>query len=67
MYKSFVSFAQLKEYLMVLLENDLIEYEEGEKTYRTTPKGMRLLQIFNNMEELNPIRLKEIRENSILV
>jgi predicted transcriptional regulator len=67
MYKSFVSFAQLKEYLMVLLENDLIEYEEGEKTYRTTPKGMRLLQMFNNMEELNPIRLKEIRENSIHV
>jgi predicted transcriptional regulator len=67
MYKAFLSFAQLKEYLMVLLENDLIEYEEGEKTYRTTPKGMRLLQIFNNMQELNPIRLNEIEENSMLV
>jgi predicted transcriptional regulator len=54
MYKAYLSFTQLKEYLMVLLEKGLIEYEEGQKTYRTTDKGIRLLQIFNNMEELIP-------------
>ena len=59
MYKAYLSFAQLKEYLMVLLEKGLIEYEEGQKTYRTTTKGMRLLQIVNNMEELTPIHLKK--------
>ena len=58
MYKAFLSFEQLKEYLTVLQEKGLIEYEEGQKTYRTTTKGMRLLQIVNNMEELTPIHLK---------
>jgi predicted transcriptional regulator len=58
MYKAFLSFEQLKEYLIVLQEKGLIEYEEGQKTYRTTTKGMRLLQIVNNMEELTPIHLK---------
>ena len=58
MYKAFLSFGQLKEYLMVLMENDLIEYEDGQNTYRTTSKGIKLLQIFNNMEELTPIALK---------
>ena len=27
MYKSFLSYAQLKEYLTMLLENELLEYE----------------------------------------
>ena len=58
MYKAFLSFEQLKEYLIVLQEKGLIEYEEGQKTYRTTTKGMRLLQIVNHMEELTPIHLK---------
>jgi predicted transcriptional regulator len=58
MYKAFLSFGQLKEYLMVLIENDLLEYEDGQNTYRTTSKGIRLLQIFNNMEELTPLILK---------
>ena len=58
MYKAFLSFEQLKEYLIVLQEKGLIEYEEGQKTYRTTTKGMRLLQIVNNMKELTPIHLK---------
>jgi len=58
MYKAFLSFEQLKEYLIVLQEKGLIEYEERQKTYRTTTKGMRLLQIVNHMEELTPIHLK---------
>ena len=59
MYKAFLSFAQLKEYLSDSTGKGLIEYEEGQKTYRTTAKGIRLLQIFNNMEELTPIHLKK--------
>jgi len=61
MYKAYLSSMQLKEYLMILQEKGLIEYEEGHKTYRTTTKGIRLLRIFNNMEELTP-SLKEIRK-----
>ena len=39
MYTTYLSFNQLKEYLTLLDENDLIKYELGQ-TYRTTGKGM---------------------------
>ena len=52
MYKAFLSFAQLKEYVTLLLENGLLGHEEGNHFYRTTDQGMRLLQIYNRMEEL---------------
>jgi predicted transcriptional regulator len=52
MYKAFLSYAQLKEYLAVLIENGLIEYEDVRQLYRTTEKGLRLLQIYNQVGEL---------------
>jgi predicted transcriptional regulator len=55
MYKAYLSFNQLREYLTLLVENALIEYEEGMRTYRTTEKGIRLLQIQNTMDEIAPI------------
>jgi predicted transcriptional regulator len=42
----------MKQHLIFLAENDLIEYEQGMMTYRTTEKGMRLLQLYNNMNEM---------------
>ena len=54
MYKAFLSFNQLREYLAVLVENALIEYE-GNQTYRTTQKGLQVLQLQNKIEELAPI------------
>ncbi len=52
MYKAFLSYHQLKEYLTVLIENDLIEYLNGTQTFRTTEKGLNLLKIHNEMTEL---------------
>ncbi|MGH9982349.1 MAG: winged helix-turn-helix domain-containing protein [Nitrososphaeraceae archaeon] len=54
MYKAFLSFAQLREYLTMIQDNGLIEYEGGKQTYRTTEKGMRLLGIYEKMYELAP-------------
>jgi predicted transcriptional regulator len=54
MYKAFLSFAQLREYLTMLQDIRLIEYEGENQTYRTTEKGMRLLHIYNKMYELVP-------------
>ena len=51
MYKAFLSYAQLKEYLTVLMENGLLEYIEGEQIYRTTEKGNRFLKIYNQIGE----------------
>jgi predicted transcriptional regulator len=51
MYKAFLSYAQLKEYLSVLVENGLLEYVEGEQVYKTTDKGNRFLKIYNQIGE----------------
>ena len=51
-YKTYLSYKLLKEYLIQLLQCDLIEYIEGEKTFKTTTKGMQVLQTINEMEEL---------------
>lgn len=51
MYKAFLSYAQLKEYLSVLIENDLIEYMEG-SVYKTTQKGLIFLKMNSEIEEL---------------
>ncbi|HEX7209003.1 MAG TPA: hypothetical protein VF233_12525 [Nitrososphaeraceae archaeon] len=31
------------------------EYEEGNMTYRTTEKGLQLLRIYNNINEIAPL------------
>jgi predicted transcriptional regulator len=51
-YKTYLSYNILKEYLVHLLENDLVEYTEGERAFKTTPKGMQFLQVYNRMDEL---------------
>ena len=51
-FKTYLSYNILKEYLVNLLQCDLIEYIEGERTFKTTPKGMQALQTYNKMDEL---------------
>ena len=62
MYKAFLSYAQLKEYLSVLIENNLLEYLEGVQTYKTTEKGFNLLKMHNEIGELlqRPVRESRI-------
>ena len=55
MYRAYLSFNQLREYLAFLVENDLIGYEQAMQTYRTTEKGMRVLHLQNEIDEVAPI------------
>jgi predicted transcriptional regulator len=55
MYKAFLSYAQLKEYLTVLLEKDVLQYEDETQLFRTTEKGLRLLQMYNQFDEMMSI------------
>jgi predicted transcriptional regulator len=54
MYKAYLSYAQLKEYLSVLIENNLLEYVEGTQTYKTTEKGLFFLNMNNENKKLLP-------------
>ncbi|MGH9973030.1 MAG: winged helix-turn-helix domain-containing protein [Nitrososphaeraceae archaeon] len=61
MYKAFLSYAQLKEYLSVLIENNLLEYLEGSQTYKTNEKGLNLLKMHNEIGELLQTPMRESR------
>jgi predicted transcriptional regulator len=54
MYKAFLSFGQLKEHLSMLLENGLIE-REGTQLFKTTEKGIHLLQVYSQFGEMMSI------------
>jgi predicted transcriptional regulator len=55
MYGSFLSFAQINEYLNFLLANKLITRSEETHIYGLTEKGMRFLRIYDEMAELIPV------------
>ena len=52
MYIAFLSYAQLKEYLSVLIENNLLEYLDGTHKFKTTEKGLNYLKMNNEIGEL---------------
>jgi len=52
MYKAYLSYAQLKEYLSILIENGLLEYGEGELKYKTTEKGLRIMRAYSELGEM---------------
>ena len=52
MYNAYLSNTQLKEYLSILTESNLLEYIEGIRTFKTTEKGLNLLKMYNEIGEL---------------
>jgi predicted transcriptional regulator len=51
-YKVLLHLTQLKENLMLLTQHNLLRYDKDTQTFRTTYKGMRFLQIYNQLDEL---------------
>jgi len=49
---AFLSYNQLQEYLVFLIQKDLIRYDKDTQTFKTTEKGLRFLQIYNRMHEI---------------
>jgi predicted transcriptional regulator len=52
MYKAFLSFPQLKEYLGVLEEKGLLEYESIKHEYHTTEKGKQFLKMYKDVGQM---------------
>ena len=52
MYTAFLSYNQLKDYISILIENNLIEYLDGDHKFKTTEKGLIFLKMHNEIGEL---------------
>jgi predicted transcriptional regulator len=51
-YGAFLSYSQVKGYLKVLTQNDLLSYDFNTRTFKTTEKGMRFIEAYNQMEDM---------------
>jgi predicted transcriptional regulator len=52
MYRTNLSYAQLKGYLMTLSDKDLLRYDLDTNTFKTTEKGLRFLEIYNKLNNI---------------
>ena len=62
LYKAFLSYPQLREYMDALMASELVRYTgDKEKIYYTTEKGMRLLNMYKEIDGMIP------QENNLTV
>lgn len=52
MYKAFLNYAQLKEYLTILTDNGLLSYDVGTQTFKTSKNALRFLKACNQLDQL---------------
>ncbi|MDE1862758.1 MAG: DUF4364 family protein [Thaumarchaeota archaeon] len=52
MYKAYLSYAQLKEYLSYMESNNLIKYEKEMQVYTITEKGRRMMKLYEEIDEM---------------
>jgi predicted transcriptional regulator len=50
MYEAFLSYAQIQDYIAVLTQNDLLSYDLNTRTFQTTKKGLRFIEVYNQMD-----------------
>lgn len=52
MHSAFLSYSQMKEYLTILTEEGLIGYDFDTRTFKTTEKGHRFLQVYCGLDNV---------------
>jgi predicted transcriptional regulator len=52
MYGSYLSYQQVAQYLQLIKENGLLDYDEKSGLYRITEKGLQYLELYDKMDEL---------------
>ena len=52
MFKAFLNHRQLQEYLTLLVEHGLINYDRAEREFATTEKGRRFLMLYDRINQL---------------
>jgi len=51
-YGAFINYDQLKENLTALVIHNLLAHDKNADIFRTTEKGLRLLQLYNEISDL---------------
>jgi predicted transcriptional regulator len=51
-YNSFLSYSQFKEYLTILTQCDLLGYDDKRQICKTTEKGLRFLNFYNEIKDV---------------
>ena len=54
MYRAYLSYSQLKEYLKLLQDRELIRYEDGSQMYLLTERGLRFINVYEEIKQLVP-------------
>jgi predicted transcriptional regulator len=49
MYSSYLSSHELRAYLELVIRNGLLAYDSTKQRYKTTQKGLRLLELYDNI------------------
>ena len=65
MYKAYLSYSQVGDYLEYLQQNDLLACEECTKLYRPTEKGLKLLSISNDLNEMMTVANSKYNWNNV--
>ena len=52
LYDAFLSYSQIKEYIPLLIESDLLQFRPDTQTYKTTEKGLRFLKLYRSIDQL---------------
>ena len=52
MYSAFISYNQIKEYLTILIDKDLLHYDWSIQKFRIAEKGLSLMQLCDKLGDL---------------
>jgi predicted transcriptional regulator len=66
MSKAYTSYAQLRVYLKLLLERQLISYEETTQLYHITERGLRFMNAYDTIKSIVPGVAEKKLANSLL-
>src|SRR5918911_2095155 len=66
MYKAMLSHEQLKEYLQMMTENELINYDKGSQRFTTAHKGHEFMETYEDLSKLisplSPMLIKQKKD-----
>src|SRR5437899_10076680 len=61
MYKAYLSYTQLTQYLSFLIESRLIERKLGSDLYILTEKGRRLVRVYKELDDMIPLKKEQTK------